>query len=80
MAYGADGSEVTAVPATGYHFVKWSDNVTTASRTDSNVTADLSVSASFAIDSFTLTYTAGAHGSIQGTSPQTVAYGATAPP
>ncbi|MEJ2033371.1 MAG: InlB B-repeat-containing protein, partial [Deltaproteobacteria bacterium] len=39
--YGADGSEVTAKPTTGYHFVEWSDGVTTARRTDSDVTADL---------------------------------------
>ena len=34
--YGADGSEVTAVPNTGYHFVNWSDGVLTAARTDTN--------------------------------------------
>ncbi len=65
VTYGGDGTAVTAVPATGYHFVKWSDNKTANPRTDTNVTADLSVSASFAIDTFTLTYTAGAHGSIR---------------
>ena len=43
--WGASGSTVTAVPATGYHFVTWSDGLTTASRTDSSVTADLSVTA-----------------------------------
>ena len=57
---------MTAVPATGYHFVKWSDDVSTASRTDTNVTADISVTASFAIDTFTLTYAAGTHGTISG--------------
>jgi len=72
--YNTSGSAVTAVPATGYHFVKWSDNSTTNPRTDSSVTANVSVSASFAIDTFTLTYTAGANGSITGTSPQTVSY------
>ena len=40
-------------------------------RTDTNVTADISVTASFAIDSFTLTYAAGAHGSISGDASQT---------
>ena len=47
--YGADGSSVTAVPNTGYHFVDWSDGVLTAARTDTNVTANLSVTANFAI-------------------------------
>jgi len=46
--YGADGSEVTAVPDVGYRFVRWSDGVMTASRTDTNVTADITVTAVFA--------------------------------
>jgi len=48
VASGADGSEVTAVPNTGYRFVQWSDGVMTASRTDTNVTADITVTAVFA--------------------------------
>ena len=50
---------MTAVPNTGYHFVNWSDGVTTATRTDTNVTANLTVTATFAINTYTLTYTAG---------------------
>ncbi len=73
---GSNGTAVTAVPATGYHFVDWSDASTTNPRTDYNVTQDISVTANFAIDTYTLTYTAGANGSIDGDSPQTVAYGA----
>ena len=73
--YGSAGTAVTAVPAANYHFVKWSDNSTANPRTDSNVTANLSVTAQFAIDTFTLTYTAGSNGSITGTTPQTVNYG-----
>ena len=41
-----------------------------------NVTANINVTANFAIDTYTLTYTAGADGTIDGTSPQTVNYGA----
>ena len=44
----ATAPPVTAVPAAGYHFVKWSDNKTANPRTDLNVTADISVTASFA--------------------------------
>ena len=76
--YNGSGTAVTAVPNTGYHFVNWSDGLTAATRTDSNVTANKSVTANFAADtvtSYTLTYTAGANGSISGTSPQTVASG-----
>ena len=45
---GHDGSAVTAVAADGYKFVKWSDNVMNAARTDTNVTKDLTVTAIFA--------------------------------
>jgi hypothetical protein len=75
VEHGSSGTEVTAVPDTGYQFTSWSDGVTTAARTDTNVTADLSVTANFAPLTYTLTYTAGTGGTISGTSPQTVAYG-----
>ena len=73
---GASGTAVTAVANAGYHFASWSDGVTTAIRTDTSVTADKSVTASFAINTYTLTYTAGPNGTISGTSPQTVNHGA----
>ena len=44
---GANGSAVTAVPATGYSFTSWSDSSTTNPRTDTNVLGNISVSASF---------------------------------
>ena len=71
---GACGTPVTAVADTGYHFVSWSDGVLTAARTDAGA-ANLNVTATFAINTYTLTYTAGAGGTITGTSPQTVNYG-----
>jgi len=74
--YGTDGGQVTAVPNTGYHFVAWSDGVATATRTDANITADKGVTAAFAIDTFTLTYIAGSGGTVSGTTPQIVNYGA----
>lgn len=75
VAPGASGQAVTAVPGAGYHFAQWSDGVLTAERTDTNVTADINVTASFAINTYTLTYTAGMNGTIAGISPQTVNYG-----
>ncbi len=72
VASGGSGTAVTAVANTGYHFVNWSDGITTATRTDTNVTANKSVTANFAVNTYTLTYTAGANGTITGTSPQTV--------
>lgn len=47
VEHGGSGAEVTAVASNGYRFVAWSDAVTTASRTDPNITASLAVSASF---------------------------------
>jgi hypothetical protein len=73
---GQTGSSVTAKPNPNYHFVKWSDGKTNATRKDiAPSTGILEVTATFAIDTFTLTYTAGANGSISGTSLQTVDYG-----
>ena len=45
----ANGSQVTAVPNGGYVFVNWSDSVATAARTDTNIVANLSVTANFAL-------------------------------
>jgi uncharacterized repeat protein (TIGR02543 family) len=56
VKYGENGSEVEAVPDTGYHFVKWSDGAIDAKRTDTGVTGDISVEAEFAITSYTITY------------------------
>ncbi len=53
--HGGSGTTVTAVPDEGYHFVDWSDGVPTAERTDTNVTADISVIANFALNTYTLT-------------------------
>lgn len=50
VLYGESGTTVTAVPVEGYEFVRWSDGVTTATRTDSNVTANITVTAEFAVD------------------------------
>ncbi len=75
MNYGGDGTAVEAVANTGYHFVNWSDGSTANPRTDTNVTADVAVTANFAINTFTLSYTAGAGGSLTGETTQTVNYG-----
>ncbi|MBQ9715119.1 MAG: leucine-rich repeat domain-containing protein [Clostridia bacterium] len=47
---GKDGSAVTAVANSGYVFVKWSDGLTTETRTDKNVQKDISVTAEFTVD------------------------------
>ncbi|HPE18240.1 MAG TPA: InlB B-repeat-containing protein, partial [Tenuifilaceae bacterium] len=76
VSYGVNGTEVSAVPNTGYHFTQWSDGSTENPRTDSNVTENISVIAEFAQNSYTLTYAAGENGTISGEASQTVNHGA----
>jgi len=71
---GATGAPVTAVPHAGYHFVSWSDGIFTAARTDTAVTGSVSVTATFAIDTFTVTPSAASNGSISPSTTQTVDY------
>jgi hypothetical protein len=47
---GTNGITVTATPNSGYHFMSWSDGVTTASRTDKNVSGNVTVNAIFEIN------------------------------
>ena len=75
VADGESGTEVEAVPNAGYRFVRWSDGLTTAKRTDSNVQGDITVTAEFAIITYTLSYTAGEGGSITGQTTQSVQHG-----
>ena len=51
--YGAEVT-LTATPNEGYHFVKWSDGETNATRTIT-VTADITLTAEFAINVYTVT-------------------------
>ena len=53
--YGASGTQVTAIPDPNHHFVDWSDGVDTDTRTDSNVTGDINVTANFAANTHTVT-------------------------
>jgi uncharacterized repeat protein (TIGR02543 family) len=75
--YGGDCSVVSAVPDVGRHFTGWTgdyvgdDNPLTITA----VTQDLMVTASFAIDTHTVTFVSDGHGSLSGTTPQIVDYG-----
>lgn len=73
--HGNNGSEVTATPNTGYHFVGWSDGVETAARTDTNITENLTLTANFSVNQYTLFYVAGTNGSVTGEVSQTVEHG-----
>ncbi len=75
------GTEVTAIANGGYIFHSWSDGIATPARTDSNITADLQVTASFVPDDQSfhiLQYSAGLFGSITGESNQTISHGSDA--
>lgn len=75
---GGDAEEVAAIAENGYSFLKWSDGVTTASRTDRNVTQDRTLTAEFLkevpkpVEKVTVTYQAGEGGTIRGTLVQTI--------
>lgn len=76
VASGGDSSNFTAVPDTGYSFVQWDDANTDNPRQFTAVDFNTkTVEASFTINTYDLTYTAGANGSLQGTTTQNVNYG-----
>ncbi len=72
---GADGTPVTAVGDQYFHFAAWSDGRTDNPRTDTNVVADVTVTATFALNMYTVTYLAGPGGSISGQTTQTLVVG-----
>ena len=75
VAYGACGTPVTAVPNTGYHFLLWDDDSDDNPRIDCYNTEPLTVTAGFAVNQYTLTYTAGNNGAVSGTAQQQVNHG-----
>jgi hypothetical protein len=75
VTHGTDGTAVEAIPDEGYHFVRWSDGITDNPRTDINVTRPLVVRSVFAINLYSLTYSAGPNGAISGETQQMVEYG-----
>ena len=70
----------TVTPDTGYTTASvdgtCGGTLVGTSYTTNSITADCTVDATFVINTYTLTYTAGVNGSITGTTPQTVNYGA----
>jgi hypothetical protein len=82
IPHGGSITTVTAVPATRYHFVNWTEGSTvvssSAALTRSNITATHAYTANFAIDTFTVTFATGGNGTVSGTTSQTVSVGANA--
>lgn len=71
---GTYGTQVTAVPDTGYRFLQWSDGWKGAARADLAEVKNVSYTAIFQACK-TVTYKAGSNGIITGTNPQTIAVG-----
>ena len=74
VSYGADGTLAIASPSRGYHFTNWSDDSTANPRADVRVTDYVNVTANFAVNTYTLTYGADPHGSLSGSTLQTVPF------
>jgi len=81
VSHWANAEPVAAVPVTGYHFVGWNSNGMLFSTenpiTVKSVTASLILTAEFAVNTYTVTFTPGAHGGLEGVTTQTVAHGGT---
>jgi hypothetical protein len=75
ITYGGSGTPVTAVPATGYHFVSWSDGDATAARTEAHAISGGVFTATFALNTYHLTYLAESGGVLSGAASQSVTYG-----
>lgn len=73
---GKDCSTITAVAKRDYVFVGWSDGVETETRTDTNITQNLTVTAMFEyhVATVELNYYAGEHGTVVGDVHQIVPY------
>jgi hypothetical protein len=74
LVNGTRSSQDTATPAATYHFVQWSDGLSTAARADT-ATADATFTASFAINTYTITIAPSTNGTITPSAVQTIPSG-----
>src|SRR5690606_19695554 len=65
----------TATPSAGYTFAGFSGDCSGLTCALTNVTSPKSVGAIFTLNTYSLTYSAGAHGSVTGSTSQTVGHG-----
>ena len=71
---GETTTEVVAIAEEGYVFIGWSDGVKTARRQDKAVEKEMEFYAEFEREKYTVKYTAGEGGKIEGETEQEVAY------
>ena len=76
---GDNCSSVTAVPGEGYHFINWSGDVDSDANplTISNVTSNMTITANFEINTYTVNFLPGDHGGLNGDISQTINHGST---
>ena len=72
---GSNTTTVTAVPSIGYSFVSWDDGLTTASRSDGPITEDLTFTATFEINEYTLQFNVTPGGTLTGDTTQVITHG-----
>ncbi len=77
IAHGANTTAVTAVPDSGMHFTGWTGSVTSTLETIApfQVTGDMTITANFDFNTYTVTFQDGENGRLDGTTTQTVKHG-----
>ena len=75
VLHGLHGKAVSAMPDYGYQLAGWSDGETTNPRTDLYVTGDITVEAEFEKAIYTLSYSPGENGKVEGSLSQAVTHG-----
>ena len=78
--YGADSEEILAEADEFYHFVRWDDGNLSNPRVYQNVSADQTIKALFAIDTYEVTAYGGDHGCIESGGNQIVAHDSASDP
>jgi len=77
IEWDTSAAAVTAVADNGYQFSSWSDGVTTATRTDTNVKSAIDVTARFVADSQNIIVRTAGRGTVSPSGDQTVSGGST---
>ncbi|MDE6604820.1 MAG: InlB B-repeat-containing protein [Clostridia bacterium] len=72
---GEDGATVSVAPYEGYIFIKWSDDILTPARNETNVQNNLTLYPIFAKQNYTVSYNADNGGYISGDTLQEIEYG-----
>ena len=74
ISYGGNATAPTITSTAGWTFTGWDTAFT-------NITSNLTITAQYTLNTYTVTFAPGAHGTISGTAMQTISYGgnATAP-